>query len=532
MISNPSPTIPVHLLGEPSATSTVGQIDTVPIQLPGGVFRVRLDPDVQVSQLGGIVPFGQFLETSGVFTAWVHACPLYRTSPNASSTRDVLGTMLIAVASGQSRYAHITGVRGDQVMPEVLGIHHLVSEDTVRRGLGSLVGEGITKVDKSEQEVARKKAIDATTKWSQDYLLSTVSPLLSERWIMDMDVTVKTLYGHQEGAKVNYNPHKPGRPSHAIHTFIVAQTRLVIGVELHPGDEHSAADTKLDLTHILGKLPREQWPWFLRGDCAYGTENLMSWPESNGLDYLFKIKKSKNTQKHIDQLDHVAGWIEIGDGWQANDSRLRLTTWSRERRVVVLRRIKKERYPDKDEIQKPSKTPKQEILEGLEALLVDETFEYHVLVTSLTLGVAEIARLYRQRADAENVFDELKNHWGWGGFTSRSFAVSQLAVRIVAQIYNWWSIFVRILSPDHHREAVTSRPALLHSIVKQTKSSGQRILTITSTHNIKDLISKSFTKMAQFFVQFDTIAEQLPWQTRWTALLKAIFQLQKPRPAT
>jgi hypothetical protein len=29
---------------------------------------------------------------------------------------------------------------------------------------------------------------------------------------------VKTLYGEQEGAEIGYNPHKPGRPSHAYHT--------------------------------------------------------------------------------------------------------------------------------------------------------------------------------------------------------------------------------------------------------------------------------------------------------------------------
>ena len=33
---------------------------------------------------------------------------------------------------------------------------------------------------------------------------------------LDVDTTVKPLYGHQEGAEVGYNPLKPGRPSHAV----------------------------------------------------------------------------------------------------------------------------------------------------------------------------------------------------------------------------------------------------------------------------------------------------------------------------
>jgi hypothetical protein len=45
--------------------------------------------------------------------------------------------------------------------------------------------------------------------------LATYAPALVQPWIADLDVTVKPIYGHQEGAEVGYNPHKPGRPSHA-----------------------------------------------------------------------------------------------------------------------------------------------------------------------------------------------------------------------------------------------------------------------------------------------------------------------------
>ena len=53
--------------------------------------------------------------------------------------------------------------------------------------------------------------------WLQDQLSYCYSPLLSQSWILDADVTVKPLYGKQEGAVVGYNPHKPGRPSHTYH---------------------------------------------------------------------------------------------------------------------------------------------------------------------------------------------------------------------------------------------------------------------------------------------------------------------------
>ena len=45
-------------------------------------------------------------------------------------------------------------------------------------------------------------------------------------------------------------------------------------------------------------------------------------------------------------------------------------------------------------------------------------YEYAVLVTNLDHEVLSLGQLYRDRADAENTFDELKNQWGWGGFTT------------------------------------------------------------------------------------------------------------------
>ena len=109
-------------------------------------------------------------------------------------------------------------------------------------------------------------------------------------------------------------------------------------------------------------------------------------------------------------------------------------------------------------------------------------WEFAVLATSLDLEVRSVAQLYRDRADAENAFDELKNQWGWGGFTTRDLKRCQHMARLIALIYNWWSLFVRLADPDHHREAITSRPLLLHGIARQTHHAGQTRLTVTSNH--------------------------------------------------
>ncbi len=55
-------------------------------------------------------------------------------SPNASSKRDILGTALLSVLAGHTRYAHANIIRNDGVNPELLGMS-TVSEDALRRNL-------------------------------------------------------------------------------------------------------------------------------------------------------------------------------------------------------------------------------------------------------------------------------------------------------------------------------------------------------------------------------------------------------------
>jgi hypothetical protein len=120
-------------------------------------------------------------------------CPLHYSSPNAPKKCDVLGTIFLSVVAGLWRYAYMTTVRCDTVNPPLVGMTEVVCEDAVRRGL-----------DKIDEEAGET--------WLQGHFDYRTRPLLSEPWILDIDTTVKPLYGHQEGAVVSYNPQKP-RPS-------------------------------------------------------------------------------------------------------------------------------------------------------------------------------------------------------------------------------------------------------------------------------------------------------------------------------
>ena len=101
--------------------------------------------------------------------------------------------------------------------------------------------------------------------WLQGHLDYTTRPLLSEPWILDIDTTVKPLYGHQEGAVVSYNPNKRGRPSHSYHCYMMANLRLVLAAEVAPGNQHTSKHSSPRLWALLDGLAGGLRPWLIRG---------------------------------------------------------------------------------------------------------------------------------------------------------------------------------------------------------------------------------------------------------------------------
>jgi hypothetical protein len=233
------PLLPIlHPTGEQLPVEVAVPSGAVTLDTFAGPVKVEWDTSSPLTPLGQLVYFIEFLKVSGRFEALIGDCPLVYASPNAPAVRDVIGTWMLSVLAGHKRYAHITALRSDRVLAELLGLERIASEDSVRRALKAMPeADGLA--------------------WLQRHIDQCTHPLLGERYIIDVDTTVKPLYGHQEGAVVSYNPKKPGRPSHVLHTYMLAGLRLVLGVETAPGDEHTGAHSASGLWALLDALPRD-----------------------------------------------------------------------------------------------------------------------------------------------------------------------------------------------------------------------------------------------------------------------------------
>lgn len=487
----------VHPFGEVEE----GDLDGLAVDTHGRRIHVEWDPASPVTPLGQLVFFSQFLATAGLFSQWVERCPLRFSSPNAPTLTNLLGTITLSVLAGQFRYAHITGLRADTVNPVGLGMSKVCSEDSVRRAFAGADAE-------------------ACARWQIEALTKTWLPALRHPWVLDLDVTVKPLFGHQDGAELGYNPHKPGRPSHAYHTLMIRHLRLVLDVEVHPGKEHAAGHGRSNLWRLWEGLPAECRPALICGDAAYGQESLLADCEARGQKYLFRQRQTKGVKQLIRALEAKGGWRSTIHRWEALEGTLRLSGWSRNRRIVVLRRtrVAEDRRPTA--LAGPEQECQPELISEAQA----PSYEHQILVTNLTLEALSLADLYRQRADSENAYDELKNQWGWGGFMSKDLLRCQVAARNVALVYNWWKLFVSCADPVRGREAITSRPLFLSAVGRMTQSGRQLRLTLTSTHGEAARARDLLTNLSLFLSGLKNTAEQLGpegcWERIWARILQ------------
>lgn len=481
-----------HPLGEVKMPEKTALSQAIEVETYAGKVHVEWDPTAAVTPIGQLAFFIEFLKLGHRFDRWIEDCPLSYKSNNAPKKIDVMGSLFLSILSGHKRYTHLTALRGDTVNTKLLGMNKVVSDDSSIRAL--------KRMDEAE-----------AIAWMQNHLQSCYEPLLGIPWILDVDVTVKPLYGHQEGAKKGYNPHKPGRPSHTYHSYIMANTRLVLDVDVQPGDQSHACHTLPGLRELLERLPADCQPTFIRGDCDWGNDPVMTELEQLGKDYLFKVKRSKGVKALIGKVHGQGEWTRFDDDWELKESRLQLQGWRQERRVVLARRRLAKNGLIGVEYHRGGQQ-ELALVEGPEDMRL---FEYQVLVTSLDDELVTLMRHYRNRADCENNFDEIKNQWGWGGFVTQQLQTSQIMARIVALIYNWWNLFVRLAIPEKHHEAISSRPLLLSSIGRLTESGRQRRMVITSTHAQVTLIRKAYARIHDFFSWLKATAPQLTPQECW-----------------
>ena len=107
-------------------------------------------------------------EDERLFNRLVEDAPFHYTSPNAPDVRDVVGTIVLAIICGFTRYVHINRLRNDAVLAALLDLERIVCEDSVRRALKAA----------DEQEL---------NAWLSRHKKDVFDKLLDYQYVLDID---------------------------------------------------------------------------------------------------------------------------------------------------------------------------------------------------------------------------------------------------------------------------------------------------------------------------------------------------------
>jgi hypothetical protein len=262
-----------------------------------------------------------------------------------------------------------------------------------------------------------------------------------DNFTLDIDSSVMTRYGQQEGSKKGYNPTKRGRPSHHPLIAFIADVKLVANMWLRSGDTSSANNFLSFLEDTLSKL-KNKTVSLIRLDSGFCQSDILDYLENRKMNFVIAAKFTHPIQR---LLATATNWVILDTGIEISEQIYQSDAWSKPRRVVMVRQRIKDR---------PQATGKQLGLFLEEE--VHKNYRYSAYVTNLTLAPAEVWRLYRGRGDAENRIKELKYDFGFDSFNLKSFYATEAALTFAMIAYNLMALFRTFVLQDKTQRTLST----------------------------------------------------------------------------
>ena len=375
--------------------------------------------DKEVSAWGGMKLMKDFVDQTGI-TTFLRKLDLPRPGSNRGyDPIDIVESFWTSIWIGASRFTHSSWLRYDTVLKEIFNWKEVPSQSTFSRFFHKFSWKRNTEIFPSLQRWFFEK-------------------LHFDNMTLDLDSSVMTRYGEQEGAAVGYNPQKPGRPSHHPLIAFMADMRMVVNAWMRPGNTVSLSNAQNFLDETF-EILRNKKVGLVRTDSGFFAEKFMRYFEDRHMHYLIAAKFIAPIKSEI--RSHKK-WIQIADGIEITEWNYKLPGWSRPRRMIVVR---------KHLGQRPKASGKLLLFD-----IKEERYRYSAFVTDLDLPMVQIWNIYRDRADAENRIRELKYDFGVDSFCLKKFWATEASFRFIMVAYNLISLFRQIILKEKSQSMLST----------------------------------------------------------------------------
>ena len=254
------------------------------------------------------------------------------------------------------------------------------------------------------------------------------------RLIFDLDSSVLTVFGHQEGAEVGYNPHYRGKRSYDPLLCLEANSSFLWDVELRRGDAGTWAGSEELLAGCFHSTPSDIRELRVRGDAGFGYGSVLDMLEARLAQYSVVARMTPSLKRELGGLRYE----QMNGRWEIAEFEHRPHDWPHARRCIVARRF----------IEKSAPEP---------TLFVMKHYAYRAWHTNLPLTPAGVWHFYDGRAGMERRIREIREDYALMKIPTHAFAANALYLEVIRLAYNLVTAFQRTCLPEQWQSLTLSR---------------------------------------------------------------------------
>jgi len=330
----------------------------------------------------GLVHFGRFIDKLNLHERLNSHLSITRASNADYQAADVVVILVLGVLAGVKHMSHMAILGMDSAIRTIFGWKIFPVASTFSRIFKLFTHKHCKELSEVEDEIRRLV-------WKKKWF---------GRITIDLDSSVRGVFGTQEGAEKGYNPNKKGQRSyHPLFAFI-AETCECLHNWFRPGNTYSANGVVEFMKECYARLPKGVWKVFVRGDSAFFIGALLDFLESKGAEYLIKVK-----MKGLEILLSGKKWRKVRNmpGFEVTEFFYQCSDWLRPRRFVAVRVLVEVKT------------------DGL--LFPEYVYEYFCYVTNANLTPWKAHKKYGKRATSENWIEWCKNQMAAGSILTQDF---------------------------------------------------------------------------------------------------------------
>ena len=357
----------------------------------------------QLSPFGGLLPLIKFFDL-------VEFREIFDSAYNAPAREPKLGHcsmvtgLLMLLFIGFNRIWHFSYLRLDAMLCGFFNQTRLPVASTFWRYVNSL---GINQA----HSLLGLMAILRERVWR-------ICDLSYYRICLDIDTTVETVFGNQQGARKGHNPRNRGKKGYRPVLCFIEQSREYLMGKLRKGETISGKQTAAFIAKIKRYLPSCVEQVLIRADAEFQSWHSVHECIKAGYNFIIANKQCEppfDPQRWYQPYKRKA--------YEFNSCIYQPKEWQRPVRFVAMR-MPKEKKVDRDQ------SIQCELFEA-------DRYEYRIFCTDLGHAAHKIVAEYDKRADVENLVGESKRE-GLDAIPSSRFKNNYAYFQLVMLAYNIW----------------------------------------------------------------------------------------------